>query len=143
MHISFFTVFADTKRFHLQHVYNAEDEQSPNFSTSHPTNVKFEDAFVQSFVENKSIYKYGEEIFVNRFLYKRAQAKLYNTHERFYEPIRKTKPIRSMFNVKKRYLTGSNQVNYKTYFCFYKDDHVRKFFIGKRKSHTFLYLNYL
>lgn len=126
MHFSFFTVFADTIHFHLQHIYNAEDEQSPNSPTPHRTNVKFEDAFFQCFFENASTYKYGEEIFLNRFLYKRAQEKLYKTHERFYEHIRKTKPIRSMFEVKKQYLTGSNQVNRKTYLYFYKGDHVRK-----------------
>ncbi|XP_024884242.1 uncharacterized protein LOC112462600 [Temnothorax curvispinosus] len=110
--------------FHLQHIYNAEDEQSPNFPTSHhPTNVKFEDSFFQCFVENGSTYKYGEEVFLNRFLYKRVQGKFYKTHERFYEHVKKTKPIRSMFDVKKQYLTGSNQVNCKTYFCFYKGDH--------------------
>jgi len=132
--ISFFTVFADIEHFHLQHVYNAEDEQSPNFPTS--TNVKFEDAFFQCFVESTSTYKYREEIFLNRFLYKRAQGKL--THERFYEHIRKTKPIRSMFDIKKQYLTGSNQVNCKTYFCFHKGDHVRKSFsLAKEKIFIF------
>lgn len=59
-------------------------------------------------------------------MYKRTQGKLYKTHERFYEHIRKTKPIRSMFEIKKQYLTGSNQVNRKTYLCFHKGDHVRK-----------------
>lgn len=132
--------------FHLQHVYNAEDEQSPNFPTSHPTNVKFEDAFFQYFVENASTYKYGEEIFMNRFLYNRAQGKLYKTHERFYEHIRKTKPIRSTFDVKKQYLTGSNPVNRKTNFCFHKGDHVRKkFLLAKTDPRSiFSYLkNYL
>lgn len=139
-HIPFFTVFADTKHFHLQHVYNVEDEQSSNFPTSHSTNIKFEDAFFQCFVENGSTYKYGEDIFLNRFLYKRAQGKLFKTHERFYEQIRKTKPIRNMFDVKKRYLTGNNQVNCKTYLCFYKGNHVRKFFISKRKKHNFSHI---
>lgn len=146
-HISFFTVFADTKHFHLQHTYNAENEQSPNFPTSRPTNVKFEEcALFQSFVENPSTYKYGEEIFFNRFLYKRAQGKLYKTHERFYEHIRKTKPIRSIFDVKKQYLTGSNQVNCKTYFCFHKGDHVRKsssLFEKEKTRYIFLCLYYL
>lgn len=117
-----------------------EDEQSPNFPTSRPTNIKFEDAFFQCFIENGSTYKYGEEIFLNRFLYKRAQGKLYKTHERFYEHIRKTKPIRNMFDVKKQYLIGSNQVNCKTYFCFYKGDHVRKLFISKRKNSLYFFL---
>ncbi|KYM99301.1 Regulator of nonsense transcripts 3A [Cyphomyrmex costatus] len=110
-----------------KHMHNMEDEQSPNSPTPHPTNVKFEDMFFQYFIENASTYKYEkyrEEIFLNRFLYKRTQEKLCNTHERFYEHIRKTKPIRSMFDVKKQYLTGSNQVNRKTYLCFHKGDHV-------------------
>lgn len=141
-HISFFTVFADTKHFQ-QHTYNAEDEQSPNYSTPHSTNVKFEDAFFQCFVENGSTYKYGEEIFLDRFLYTRAQGKLYKTHERFYEHVRKTKPIRSVFDVKKQYLTGSNQVNYKTYICFHKGDHVRKSSSLAKEKFIFLCLNYL
>ncbi|KYQ58178.1 Regulator of nonsense transcripts 3A [Trachymyrmex zeteki] len=107
-----------------KHIYNAEDEQSPNFPTPHPTNVKLEDAFFQCFIKNANTYKYEEEIFLNRFMYKRTQGKLYKTHERFYEHIRKTKPIRSMFEIKKQYLTGSNQVNRKTYLCFHKGDHV-------------------
>lgn len=130
---SFFTVFADTKYFRLQHIYNMENDQSSNFPTSHPTNVKFEDTFFQCFVKNSSTYKYREELFLNRFIHKRAQEKLYKSHQRFYEHVKKTKPISSTFDVKKRHLNGSNQINCQTYFHFHKGDHVRKNTLLRKK----------
>lgn len=123
---SFFTVFADTKYFRLQHIYNMENDQSSNFPTSHPTNVKLQDTFFQCFVKNANIHKYREELFLDKFVHKRAQEKLYKNHQRFYEHIKKTKPNRSTFDVKEQYLNGGNQINWQTCFHFHKGDHVRK-----------------
>jgi len=143
VYTSFFTVFADTKYFHLQHIYNVENDQSSNFPTSHQThlstNIKFEDAFFQCFVKNASIYKYKEEIFLDRLIDK--QEKLYKNHQRFYEYVKKTKSIKSTFDVKKRYLNASNQINCQTYFYFHKGDHVRKNTLLEKK-YNYFYLNY-
>lgn len=135
--ILFFAVFPDTRHFHLQHTYNAGDEKFSNFSVSHYINIELEDMFLQSFVENASVYKYGEEIFLNRFIHERVQEKLYKTHRRFYEYVKKTKSVRSMTNVRKQYLSGDKRINCKTYFCFNKGDHVRKSSIISRTLITY------
>ncbi|KAL6449332.1 hypothetical protein ACFW04_000740 [Cataglyphis niger] len=107
-----------------KHTYNMENDQSSNFITSHSTNVKFEDTFFQCFVKNSSIYKYREDIFLDRLMQKQMQDKLYKNRQRFYDHVKKTETNRSIFDVKKLRLNGSNQINCQTYFYFHKDDHV-------------------
>lgn len=109
-----------------------ENDKS-NFPTSHPTNIKIEDTFFQCFVKNASIYKYREEIFLNKLIHK--QEKLHKNYQRFYEHIKKTKTIKSTFDVKKRHLSASNQINCQTYF--HKGDHVRKITLLERKNIIF------
>ncbi|XP_012231607.1 regulator of nonsense transcripts 3B isoform X1 [Linepithema humile] len=107
-----------------KHVNSVEGNLSSNFVISRPANVKFEDTFFQCFVENASARKCRKEILFNRFICERAQEKICKTHQRFYEHIKKAKPIRNMFDVKKQYLNGGKQVSCKTYLCFHKGDHV-------------------
>lgn len=126
MHISFFTVFADTERFRLQRTHNTEDDQSFSIPISRTANVKCED--FHCFLENEcaSAYKYGEEFFLNKFTYGRASEKSHKSRQRLYEHVKQTEPNRSTIDMKKRYLNGSRAINCKTYFCFHKGDHVRK-----------------
>lgn len=114
-----------------------ENDQSSNFTTSHRTNIKFEDTFFQCFVKNSSIYKYREDIFLDRLIHKQVQDKLYKNHQRFYDHVKKTKTNRSMFDVKKLHLNGNNQINWQTYFYFHKDDHVRKNTLLRKKNIIF------
>lgn len=107
------------------------ENNKSNFPTSHPTNIKIEDTFFQCFVKNASIYKYREEIFLDRLIHK--QEKLYKNHQRFYEHVKKTKTIKT-FDVKKRHLSTSNQINCQTYFCFHNGDHVRKIILLENKK---------
>lgn len=103
-----------------------KDEQLSNFLMPHTANIEFEDTFFPCFVENANAYKYNEEILFNTFVNKQTQKKLNKTHQRFYEHVKNTKPIRSMMvDAKKQYLNDSKQINGKMYFCFHKGDHVR------------------
>lgn len=102
-----------------------KDDQLSNFSIPHTANIEFEDMFFSCFVENANAYKYNEEILLNKIVNEQTKTELYKTHQRFYEHIKKIKPIRSMFDVKKQYLSDNKQTNSKMYFCFRKGDHAR------------------